>query len=134
LGLAALDREADILRHHPATEGDGEILDLEQGQRLATHAIVFRGSKASRIASPVKTSRVSMVPMTMKPVVPSQGACRFSLPCCSSSPSEGEPGGKPKPRKSSAVSVVTDPLKVKGRKVSVATRALGRMCLVMMRQ
>ncbi len=82
----------------------------------------------------MKTSKVSMPPITKKPVMPSQGACRFSLPCCSSSPSDGEPGGMPSPRKSSAVSVVTEPLRVNGRNVRVATSALGRMCLVMMRQ
>ena len=42
-----------------------------------------------------------------------------------SSPSEGEPGGRPKPRKSSEVSVVIEPLRMKGRKVSVATMAFG---------
>ena len=44
-----------------------------------------------------------MSAMTTKPVKPSHGACRLFLPCLSSSPSDGEPGGRPKPRKSSAV-------------------------------
>ncbi|GIS91334.1 MAG: hypothetical protein CM1200mP20_13750 [Pseudomonadota bacterium] len=50
-----------------------------------------------------------MRPITMKPVRPSQGACRLALPCPSSSPREAEPGGRPIPRKSSAVSAVTEP-------------------------
>src|SRR3546814_3810800 len=63
--------------------------------------------------------------MEKKPVSPSQGAVRFSLPCFSSSPREAEPAGSPKPRKSSDVSAVMAPERVKGRKVMVATMALG---------
>src|SRR5438876_8095922 len=51
---------------------------------------------------------------------------RLALPWARISPSEGEPGGRPKPRKSSEVSVVMDPLRMNGRKVSVATMALDR--------
>ena len=79
----------------------------------------------------MKISSESMMAITKKPVRPSQGACRFALPCASSSPSEGEPGGRPKPRKSSEVSVVIEPLRMKGRKVSVATMAFGSRCLNM---
>ena len=61
----------------------------------------------------MKTSSVSMMETTKKPVNPSHGACRFALPWASNSPSEGEPGGSPKPRKSSAVSVVTEPESMK---------------------
>ena len=89
------------------------------------------GSSASRTASPMKISRLSMVAITKKAVRPSHGACRLALPCASSSPSEGEPGGRPKPRKSSAVSVVIEPFRMKGMKVSVATMALGSRCLNM---
>ena len=53
--------------------------------------------------------------MTTKPVMPSQGACRLSLPWFSSSPSEGEPGGRPKPRKSSEVRAVTDAAEHEGQ-------------------
>src|SRR6185312_8587883 len=49
----------------------------------------------------------------------------LALPWLSNSPSEGEPGGRPKPRKSSAVSVITDDDKMNGRKVMVATIAFG---------
>ena len=70
--------------------------------------------------------------MTTKPVMPSQGACRLFLPWASSSPSDGEPGGRPKPRKSSEVSAVMPPIRMNGMKVSVATMALGRMCRSMM--
>src|SRR5436305_1698055 len=57
-----------------------------------------------------------------------QTANRLALPCDSNSPSEGEPGGNPKPRKSSAVSVMTDEDTMKGRNVMVATMAFGSRC------
>ena len=65
---------------------------------------------------------------TTKAVSPSQGACRLDLPWLISSPSEAEPGGRPKPRKSSEVSVVIEPDRMNGRNVSVATMALGSRC------
>src|SRR3954465_10172736 len=86
---------------------------------------VLRGSKASRPASPMKISSESMMATAKKPVKPSQGACTLALPCDSSSPNEGEPGGRPKPKKSSAVSVITDEDTMNGRNVMVATIALG---------
>src|SRR3954469_25383759 len=60
-----------------------------------------------------------------KPVKPSHGACTLALPCDSNSPNDGEPGGNPKPRKSSAVKVITDDDTMNGRNVMVATIALG---------
>src|SRR4051812_45364409 len=86
---------------------------------------VLRGSKASRTASPMKINNDSMMATAKKPVKPSHGAWTLALPCDNSSPSEGEPGGRPKPRKSSAVSVITDEDTINGRKVMVATIALG---------
>ena len=56
----------------------------------------------------------------------SHGAAIFALPCNSNSPSDGEPGGSPNPKKSSDVSVVIEPFKMNGRKVSVATMAFGK--------
>ena len=41
----------------------------------------------------------------------------------------GEPGGKPKPKKASEVSVAIEPESIKGIKVNVATIALGSTCL-----
>src|SRR3954465_11785325 len=67
----------------------------------------------------------SMMATEKKPVKPSQGACTLALPCDNSSPSDGEPGGRPNPRKSSAVSVITEEDTINGRKVMVATMALG---------
>ena len=55
-----------------------------------------------------------MMAMTKKAVSPSQGAWRLFLPCASNSPSEGDPGGNPNPKKSSEVSVVIEPFKYKG--------------------
>src|SRR4029453_14889060 len=67
-----------------------------------------------------------MIGKEKKPVKPSHGACTLALPCDNSSPSDGEPGGSPKPRKSSAVSVITEDDRMKGRNVMVATMAFGR--------
>ncbi len=86
----------------------------------------FSGPNASRTASPMKISSDSMIDMVKKAVKPSQGACRFLLAWPISSPSEGEPGGMPKPRKSSEVSVVIEPDRMKGRKVSVAYHRIGQ--------
>src|SRR6185436_18851215 len=61
-----------------------------------------------------------------KPAKPSHGAWMLALACDNNSPSEGETGGRPNPRKSSAVSVITDDDTMKGRKVMVATIAFGR--------
>src|SRR5690606_31669938 len=114
-------------RPFPLAEVDVQVANREQ-RIHGHHPKVLRGSSASRTASPMKTSRLSISEITAKPESPSHGACRLFLPCDSSSPSDGEPGGRPKPRKSSAVSVVTEPPRMKGMKVSVATMALGRMC------
>src|SRR5690606_30150571 len=109
-------------------EEDGEVANGKERfqRRVHPQPKVLRGSKASRVASPMKISRDSISEITKKPVRPSQGARRLFWPCLSSSPSEADPGGRPKPRKSSEVSVVIEPLSMKGRKVSVATMALGR--------
>src|SRR6266498_6041639 len=93
---------------------------------------VLRGSKASRAASPMKISSDSMIATEKKPVKPSHGACTLALPCDSNSPSDGEPGGRPKPRKSSAVSVITEDDKMNGRNVMVATMAFGNRWRKMM--
>ena len=45
-------------------EADGKIADLEQRRR---HAKVFRGSSASRVASPMNTRSDSMTETTKKP-------------------------------------------------------------------
>src|SRR3954468_2104049 len=131
LALPELERNAVDGQDLPLalTKGDGEIADGEKGlihDVQCNHPNVLRGSKASRTASPMKISSESMNANVKKPVRPSQGAWIFALACESSSPSEGEPGGKPKPRKSSEVSVITEPDMTNGRNVMVATMALGR--------
>src|SRR4030088_2059955 len=108
-----------------------QIADLEQRLGDGIHAVhlnVLRGSKASRTPSPMKIRSDSMIATAKKPVKPSHGACTLALACDSNSPSDGEPGGNPKPRKSSAVSVMTDEDTMKGRNVMVATMALGNRC------
>src|ERR1700704_3050005 len=92
---------------------------------LQIHLNVLRGSNASRTASPMKIRSDSMMATAKNPVKPSHGAWTLALPCDSNSPSEGEPGGNPKPRKSSAVSVITDDDTMNGRNVMVATMAFG---------
>src|SRR3984957_17065146 len=106
-----------------AAEGDGQTADGEQG--FDGHVYVFRGSNASRTASPMKINSDSISATVKKPVSPSHGACTLALPCDSNSPSEGEPGGRPKPRKSSAVKVITDDDMMNGKNVIVATMAFG---------
>src|SRR5580704_15951204 len=95
---------------------------------LAAYLNVLRGSNASRTASPMKISSDSMIATEKNPVKPSHGACTLALACDSSSPSEGDPGGSPNPRKSSAVSVITDDDTMNGRNVMVATMAFGNRC------
>ena len=107
-------------------EGDGEIAD-RRGAGSSVITNVLRGSKASRTASPMKTSSVSITAQDEEAGEAEPGRLQVALALASSSPSEGEPGGRPKPRKSSEVSVVIEPVRMKGRKVSVATMALGRM-------
>ena len=55
-----------------------------------------------------------MMASTKNAEKPNQGACRFAFAWASNSPSEGEPTGKPKPKKSSDVNVVTEPERIKG--------------------
>src|ERR1700733_8954321 len=76
-------------------EGDRELTYIEKPRSLA-HRNVFRGSNASRTASPIKMRSESMSAVTAKAESPIQGADRFDLPCSRSSPSEGEPGGIPR--------------------------------------
>src|SRR5947209_3322610 len=76
----------------------------------------------------MKISSDNMIATAKKPVKPSHGAWTFALPCDSNSPSEGEPGGNPKPRKSSAVKVITEDETMNGRNVMVATIAFGNRC------
>src|SRR4051812_13236189 len=101
-GLPELDAEIPYRqeRRRLWLAGGGEAAGEVDG---GDHRNVLRGSKASRTASPTKMSSDSMIEMTRKPVKPSHGAWMLSLPWASSSPSDGEPGGRPKPRKSSAV-------------------------------
>src|SRR6478752_2752451 len=126
---------ADVERHtidgqklaRASSEGDRQVADGQQSL-VRAHLKVFLGSNASRTASPMKINNESMIAMLKKPVSPSHGACTLAFPCDSNSPSDGEPGGRPKPRKSSAVSVITDDDKMNGRKVMVATIAFGSKC------
>src|SRR3569623_1334708 len=130
LALLDVERHAAHGVHHTILEPevDREVLDLEQ----RAHATFFRGSNASRTASPMKISSASIREMVMSPESDSHGAPRLSLAWLSISPSAGEPAGRPKPKKSSAVSVVTEPDRMKGRKVRVETIALGNRCRRMM--
>src|SRR5438045_8836026 len=92
------------------------------------HRNVLRGSNASRTASPMKINSDSMIATEKKPVKPSHGACTLDLPCDSNSPSEGAPGGKPQPRKSSATSAITEDETANGGKARAETMAWGSKC------
>ena len=95
---------------------------------------VFRGSSASRMASPMKIASDRMMDTEIKPEMPSQGASRCFFPSSRSSPSDGDPGGIPRPKKSSAVRAAMPPESLNGTKVSVATIAFGNRCLNMICQ
>src|SRR5260221_13804386 len=69
-----------------------------------------------------------MIATEKKPASPSQGAWMLVLPCDNSSPSDGEPGGRPNPKKSREVSVITDVETMNGSIVMVATMAFGSRC------
>src|SRR3954463_16705250 len=109
-----------------------QIADLKErlvyGVHVGPYLNVLRGSNASRTASPMKIKSDSMMATAKKPVNPSHGACTLAFPCDKSSPSDGEPGGSPNPRKSSAVNVITEDDTMNGRKVMVATMAFGSRC------
>src|SRR5690606_5107869 len=122
--------EPRVLRHQTGLPDDAGAAMVASAGRPA--GIDLRGSKASRTASPMNTSRLSRTPSTKKAVRPSQGAWRLALPCFSSSPSDGEPGGSPRPRKSREVRATIELLRMNGMKVRVATIALGSTCLNMM--
>ena len=61
-------------------------------------------------------------------------ASMLFLPCDSSSPSDGVPGGTPSPRKSRLVRARMAALMRKGKKVTTGVRLLGRMWRVMICQ
>ena len=73
--LTAIEAEGHVAHHLAPGKTDGEILNLDQ-----THFCTRRGSKASRTASPMKISSVSVPPSTTKAVIASHGDCRLSLP------------------------------------------------------
>src|SRR5262249_11942581 len=128
----AIDRERLALA---LPERDGKVLDLEQVVVRCFHRAhpnVLRGSKASRTASPMKIRSESMVATVKKPQLPCQGGCIEALPRERTSRREGEHEGRPKPRKTSAVSVITEDERMNGRNVMVATMALGRRSRNMM--
>ena len=75
----------------------------------------------------MNTSRLSMTASTTKAEMPSQGAWRLDLPWATNSPSDGAPGGRPKPRKSREVRVPMAPVRMNGMKVRVEIIAFGRM-------
>ena len=60
-----------------------------------------------------------MRPRVKKLVIPNHGACKLFLPWFTISPNDADPGGKPKPKKSRPDKVVTDALRLKGKKVIV---------------
>ena len=82
-------------------EVDREVPDVDEGRGCVVIDLpclnVLRGSSASRTASPMKIDSDRMIDTATKPEMPSHGASRCFLPCSSSSPSDGEPGGMPRP-------------------------------------
>jgi hypothetical protein len=95
--LAGSEVEGDAAHRFGALaaldEGDAQILDCQQRRtgrgREIPHRKVFRGSKASRTPSKMKTRSDSMIANVKKAVKPSQGALSRFLPWSASSPREG---------------------------------------------
>ena len=109
------DRPLDRLdRRRPAAagEGDTEIADFEKRLRHRAVAHKHHLARVERVAHRLTDKDQQAQHHRQheeRRSVPSQGACRLALPCASISPSDGEPGGKPKPRKSSEVRIVIEP-------------------------
>src|SRR5262249_12386823 len=95
------DLEVDAMHDLLAAECDAKPLDVEKRLR---HRSAFRGSRASRKASPMKVSSISVTTSTPKVESEIHHASMFALPWFRSSPSDGVPGGTPSPRKSREVS------------------------------
>ncbi len=84
-----------VVLGHGGGAGDAGAGRAQFGLVFVAHEKVFRGSKASRTPSKMKTRSDSMMAKVKKAVKASQGACRFCLACKASSPSEGADAGSP---------------------------------------
>ncbi|MNS05386.1 hypothetical protein D3C72_367850 [compost metagenome] len=81
--FAAADIQAQIAHHGLATEGHAEVTDFDQVGHINIRIKIVdqdRGSKASRKASPMNTSKERINARVKNAVRPSHGACRFCLP------------------------------------------------------
>jgi hypothetical protein len=131
------------------TSGDGfggrAVAASAAGARMgATHGTALggalgtwsalRGSSASRKASPMKVNSSSVTTSTPKVDSEIHQASMLFLPCDNSSPSDGVPGGTPRPRKSSEVSARMAALMRNGRKVTTGVMLLGKTWRVMICQ
>ncbi len=81
----------------------------------------------------MKVSRSNVITSTPKVEREIHQASRLALPWLSSSPSDGVPGGTPRPRKSREVNARIAALMRNGRKVTTGVMLLGRMCFHMIR-
>ncbi len=75
----------------------------------------------------MKVTRTRTTTRAEKAEATIQGALRLEVPWRSSSPQLGVGGGRPKPRKSSAVSELMAPATVKGMNVTIVDSVFGRM-------
>ncbi len=80
------------------------LTSQQAGRERSLAVSAFRGSSASRSASPMNVSSSKVITSTAKVDSEIHQASMLSLPWLSSSPSDGVPGGTPRPRKSSDVS------------------------------
>ena len=88
----------------------------------------FFGSKDSRTASPMNVTTVNKITRVPKADVTIHGAVlSVAVPCFRSSPKLGVGGGKPKPRKSSAVMAVIAETIVNGMNVTSVDKTFGRI-------
>jgi hypothetical protein len=70
----------------------------------------------------MKVTRMRTTTRAVKAEATIQGDWRFEVPCLSSSPQLGVGGGRPKPRKSSAVSALMALATVNGMNVTMVER------------
>ena len=78
--------------------------------------------------SPIKISKVRIKDNVKKVVRPIHGLWGLFLPCDNSSPNDAVPAGRPKPRKSNEVKIITELLSINGINVKAATMLFGNIC------
>ena len=119
--LATPNREKHKEQLEKARISDKRIAQLEQG----AHDSAFRGSSASRSASPMKVNSNKVNTSKAKVDIEIHQASILVLPWANISPRLGVPGGTPKPKKSRLVKARMAALMRNGKNVTTGVRLLG---------